>query len=98
MKTHERDMCKLCNTMKRIYLPIIDIDEGEFKVNGTDYNFNRIIEENYPKLRKDVSIETLEAHETSSKQDQKRKALQYITITILLMQNNEREPQASSPI
>lgn len=67
MKIYERDMCKLCNIMKRIYFLIIDIDEGEFKVNGIDYNFNRIIEENYFKLRKDVFIEIFEVYEILSK-------------------------------
>ena len=40
------------DTMKRPNLCIIVIEEGEFQDNGIDQIFNRIVEENFPKLEK----------------------------------------------
>ena len=52
--------------MKRANLQIIGIQEEESQANGIEQIFNRIIEEKFPKLREDLSIEIQEAHRTPS--------------------------------
>ena len=43
---------------KELDLWIIGIDKGEeFRANGIDQNFNKIIEENFLKFRKDTPIQ-----------------------------------------
>ena len=55
-------MQELCNTMKSPNLPIVGIVKGEeSQVNGIHQTFNKIIEENAPKLRKDTHIQ-IEEH------------------------------------
>lgn len=47
----------LCEKNKQTNLQAIDTDEGEeFQLYGIYQTFNKIIEENVPKLRKDISI------------------------------------------
>ena len=45
------------DTMKSPNLRLIGIDENEdFQLNGSVNIFNKIIEENFPNLKKDISI------------------------------------------
>lgn len=50
-------------------------DGEESKINGIDQIFSKIIEESFPKLRKDITIQIQEAHEIPTKQDQKTNTL-----------------------
>lgn len=63
---------KLKKTQERHYSK----DEEEFQVNGIDQIYNKIIEKNFPKLRK-------ESQRTPNRTDQKIKSPQYITVRTL---------------
>lgn len=55
----ERNMKKLWDTMKRPNLQIISIEVGEkFQNSGIDHIFNKILEEKFPRLRKDTHTDT----------------------------------------
>ena len=61
------------DNIRRPNLQIIGIEEGEeSQVYGLDQIFNKIIEENFPKLRKNIPIQTQTAQRTLNRQDQKR--------------------------
>jgi hypothetical protein len=59
--------------MRRPNLRIISIDENEdFQLKGQVNIFNKIIEENFPNLRKEMPMNIQEAYRTSNGLDQKR--------------------------
>jgi len=67
------------------------IEEGEdSQLKGPEIIFKKIIEENVPDLRMELSIKKQEAYRTPSRLNQKRKSPYYIIIKILNMQNKER--------
>ena len=50
-------MQEIWDTMKRPNLRIIEIEEGkELQLKGTENIFNKIIEENFPNLKKDMPM------------------------------------------
>ena len=52
--------------MKRPNLRIIGVEEGEeLQLKGTENIFNKIIEENFPNLKKDIPMQVQEAYRTS---------------------------------
>ena len=52
-------------TMKRPNLKIIGIEEGEeSQLKGPENIFNKIIEENFPNLKKEMAIKVQEAYRT----------------------------------
>jgi hypothetical protein len=75
-------------TMKRPNLRIIRIEEDEdSQLKGLENVFNKIIEENFPNLRKEMDIKVQEAYGTANKWDQKRKFSQHIIIKTLNAQS-----------
>lgn len=52
-------------------------------------DIDTIVEENFPKLKKDTPTVIIEAYKATNRQDQKRKPPQHITIKILSVQNKE---------
>lgn len=61
---------EIFNTMKRPYLRIIGIEEGEkFQLKFTENICNKIIDENFLNIKKDMSIKVEEAYRTLSKLD-----------------------------
>jgi hypothetical protein len=67
--------------MRKPNLRIIGIDENEkFQLKGPVNIFNKIIEENFPKLKKDMPMNIQEAYRTPSRLDQKRNSSQDIII------------------
>ena len=63
------------DTMKRPNLRIIRIEENEdSQLKGPENVFNKIIEENFPNLKKEMAIKVQEAYRTPNKWDQKRKS------------------------
>ena len=63
------------NTMRRPNLQIIGVDKNEdFQLKGPANIFNKIIEENFPKLKKEMSVNIQEAYRTPNRLDQKRNA------------------------
>ena len=54
----------------------ISIDENEdYKLKGPGNIFNEIIEENFPNLKKEMTINIQDAYRTSNSLDQKKKYL-----------------------
>ncbi|MBV2134258.1 hypothetical protein KRX52_15875 [Pseudomonas sp. MAP12] len=59
--------------MKRPNLRIIGIEEGEeIQLKGTENIFNKIIEENFPNLKKDMPMKIQEAYRTPNRLNQKK--------------------------
>jgi hypothetical protein len=69
--------------MRRPNLRIIGIDENEdFQLKEPANIFNKIIEENFPSLKKKMPLNIQEAYRTPKRLDQKRNSSQHIvTIT-----------------
>ena len=64
------------DTMKRSNLRIIGMEEGEDSQHKGPKNiFNKIIEENFPSLKKEMAINVQEAYRTPNKLDHKENAL-----------------------
>ena len=61
--------------MKRPNLRIIRIEENnDSQLKGPENIFNKIIEENFPNLKKEVDIKIQETYRTPNKWDQKIKS------------------------
>jgi hypothetical protein len=61
------------DTMRRSNPRIIGIDENEdFQLKGPANIFNKIIEENFPNLKKEMPMNIQEAYITANRLDQKR--------------------------
>jgi hypothetical protein len=59
--------------MRRPNLRIIGIDESEdFQLKGPVNIFNKIIEENFPNLKKEMTMNLQESYRTPNRLDQKR--------------------------
>jgi hypothetical protein len=62
-------------------LRIVGIEEIEdFQLKGPVNIFNKIIEENFPKLKKNMPINIQEVYRTPNRVDQKRNSSQHIII------------------
>jgi hypothetical protein len=69
------------DTMKRPNLRIIGIYENEdFQLKGPVNIFNKIIEENFPNLRREMPMNIQEAYRTPNRLDQKRNSSRHIII------------------
>ena len=69
------------DTMRRPNQRIIGIDENEdFQLKGPANIFNKIIEENFPNLKKEMPMNIQEAYRTPNSLDQKRKFSQHIIL------------------
>jgi hypothetical protein len=67
--------------MKRPSLKIIGVDENEdFQLKGTENIFNKFIEENFPNLKKEMTMNIQEAQRTPKRLDQKRNSSGHIII------------------
>jgi hypothetical protein len=79
------------DTMRKGNLRIIGIEESEnSQLKGPVNIFNKIIEENFPKLKKEMPMTIQEAYRTPNRLDQKRNSYYHIIIQILNAQNKER--------
>ena len=64
------------DTMRNPNLRIIGIEESEdFQLKGPVNIFNKIIEENFPNLKKEMPMNIQKAHRTPNRLDHKRKLL-----------------------
>jgi chromosome segregation ATPase len=73
LKTCERNIQELTDSIKRPKLRIMGIEEGEeVKAKGIHNIFNKIITENYPNLEKTTPIQVQEASRTPNRPDQNR--------------------------
>ncbi|MBV2134755.1 hypothetical protein KRX52_18445, partial [Pseudomonas sp. MAP12] len=77
--------------MKRPNLRIIGIEEGEeTQLKGAENIFNKIIEENFPNLKKDMPMKVQEAYRMPNRVDHKRKSPRHIIIKTPNVQNKEK--------
>ena len=77
--------------MKRPNLRIIGIEEGEVsQIKVPEKMFNKIVQENFPNLKKEMTINIKEGYRTPNRLDEKRKSSHHIIIKILNVQNKER--------
>jgi hypothetical protein len=61
------------DTIRRPNQRIISLDENEdYQLKGPATIFNKIIEENFPNLKKEMPMNIQEAYRTSNRLDQKR--------------------------
>ena len=82
---------EIWDTIKRPNLRTIGVKEGEeVKLNGPENIFNKIIEQNFPNLKKDIPMKIQEAYRTPNRLDQKRTSPRHIIIKTQSIQNKER--------
>jgi chromosome segregation ATPase len=72
LKTCERNMEGLTNSIKRTNLRIMGIEEEGEQAKRIPNIFNKIITENYPNLEKTMQIQIQEASRTPNRLDQNR--------------------------
>jgi len=78
------------DTMRRSHLRIIGIEESEdSQLKGPVNIFNKIIEENFPNLKKEMPINIQEAYRTPNRLDQKRNSSCHIVVKTRDPQNKE---------
>jgi hypothetical protein len=77
--------------MRRKNLWIIGVDENEdFQLKGPANIFNKVIEENFPYLKKEMPMNIQEAYRTPHRLDQKRNSPQHIIIITTNGLNKDR--------
>jgi hypothetical protein len=77
--------------MRRPNLRIIGVDENEdFQLKRPANIFNKIIEENFPNLKKEMPMNIQEAYRTPNRLDQKRNSSQHIIIRTANTLNKDR--------
>jgi chromosome segregation ATPase len=69
LKTCERNMQELTDSIKRPNLSIMGIEEEEMQAKGIHNIFNKIITENFPNLEKTMSIQVQDASRTPNRLD-----------------------------
>ncbi|KAL6084859.1 hypothetical protein STEG23_002844 [Scotinomys teguina] len=75
-KVITQNVQEIWDTMKRPNLRIIGIEEGEeYQLKGTENIFNKIIEENFLSLKKEMPMKVQEAYRTPNRLDQKKVTL-----------------------
>jgi predicted nucleic acid-binding Zn-ribbon protein len=90
-KTLTQNIQEIQDIMRRPNLQIIGVDENEdFQLKGPANIFNKIIEENFPKLKNDMPMNIQEAYRTSNRVDQKRNSSQHIIIRTTNALNKDR--------
>ena len=89
-KSLTQNIQEVWDTMKRPNLRIIGIEEGEqVQLKSTENIFNKIIEENFPNLKKDMPMKIQEAYRTPIRLDQKKSPC-HIIIKTLNIQSKKR--------
>jgi len=77
--------------MRRPNLRIIGVDENEdFQIKRSINIFTKIIEENFPNLKKEMPMNIQEAYRTPNRLDQKRNSSRHIIIRTTNALNKER--------
>jgi chromosome segregation ATPase len=89
LKTCERNMQELTNSIKRPNLRIIGIEEEEVQAKGICNIFNEVITDNFPNLEKTMLIQVQEASRTPNLLDQNRTTPQHIIIKTTSKENRE---------
>jgi hypothetical protein len=91
LKTCEKKMQKLTDSIKRPNLRIMGIEEGEeVQTKGMCNIFNKIIIENFPNLEKTMPIQVQGASRTLNRPEQNRTTPQHIIIKTTSTETRER--------
>jgi hypothetical protein len=91
LKTCERNMQELNESIKRPNLRIMGIKEGEeVQAKGIHNIFNKIITENFPNLEKAMPIQVQEASRTPNRLDQNRTTSRHNIIKTTSTENRKR--------
>jgi hypothetical protein len=86
-----RNTQEIQDIMRRPNLRIIGIEESEdSQLKGPVNIFNKIIEENFPNLKKEMPINIQEAYRNPNRLDQKRNSSSHIIVKTPNAQNKER--------
>ena len=76
--------------MRRPNLRIIGVEEGKkCQLKGTVNIFNKIIEEKFPTLKNEITINMQKAHRTPNKLGQNRNSSLHLIVKTLNIQNKE---------
>jgi hypothetical protein len=79
------------NTMRRPNLRITGMDKSkDSQLKGPVNIFTKIIEENFPNLKKEMPINIQEAYRTPNRLDQKRNSSRHVIVKTPNKQNKER--------
>jgi hypothetical protein len=79
------------DTMRRPNLWIRGVEENEdFQLKGPANIFNKIIEENFPNLKKEMPMNIKEAYRTPNRLDEKRNSALHIIIRTTNALNKDR--------
>ena len=72
-------------------LRITEIEEGEeYQLRGTINIFDKIVEENFPTLKNEMTMSIKEAYRTPNRVNQKRNSSQHIIVKMPSAQSKER--------
>jgi hypothetical protein len=89
-KILNQNIQEIQDTMRRPNLRIVGIDEKkDFQLKGPVNIFNKIIEEKFPNLKKEMTINIQEAYRTPNSLDQKINLSCYIITKTPHVQNKE---------
>jgi hypothetical protein len=90
LKTYERNMQELANSIKRPNLRIMAIEGEEVQAKRIHNIFNKIITENFPNLEKTMPIPVQEASRTPNRLDQNRTIPRHTVIKTTSTENSKR--------
>jgi hypothetical protein len=90
LKSTERNMQELSDSIKRPNLRIIDIEEEKVQPKLIQNIVNKIITECFPNLEKVLSIQAQEASRTPNRLEQNKTSPRHIIIKTTSTENRER--------
>jgi vancomycin resistance protein YoaR len=90
LKTCEKKMQELTDSIKRPNMRIMGIKEEEVQAKGMRNISNEIITENFPNLEKDIPIQMQETSRTPNRPDQNRTTPRHIIIKTTSSETKEK--------
>jgi hypothetical protein len=90
LKSYERNMQELGDSIKRPNLRLMGIEEEEVQAKEIHNIFNKIITENFPNLKKVFPIQVQQTSRTPNRLNQSRTSPQHIIIKTTSTENRER--------
>ena len=89
-KSLTQNIQEIWDTIKRSNLRIIGIEGGEeVQLKSTENIFIKIIEKNFPNIKKDMPMKIQEAYRTPNRLDPNKKSSSHIIIKTLNIQNKK---------
>ena len=89
-KKNEDSISSLWDNFKRFNVRIIGVPEGEEKEQEIGNRFEKITEENFPDLVKEIDMQVQEAQRISNTMDAKRPTPRHIVIKMPKVKDKER--------